>query len=402
MIAAPLTETIIARAAGHRVRPGDEVWAEADRMIMNDSSGPRRLAGLVDELGGLWDRARVVVVSDHFVPAGNLRHAAILKATRRWAGEQQIGAFHEYEGILHALVLERGLVAPGMLVVGADSHTTTAGAVGAVALAVGSTELATVMATGQVWLTVPETIRIDLTGALPPWCDARDVTMRLLGEHGTRLAFGRAIEYGGDFVVGADLDTRLVLANQGAELGATHAVVDVGADRAERSWARRLELDVAGLEPLCAAHPSPAAVTPARALAGEPVDMAWIGSCVGGRDADLRAAARVLAGRTVRVPTLVTPSTRGVHARALADGTLATLVAAGCTIMPPACGACAGVHAGVQGEGDRVIATATRNFPGRMGSRDARVVLASAYTVAASALRGAITDPRDVAAEVAA
>ena len=399
MSGATLTERIIGRAAGRAVRPGDEVWATADLMIMNDSSGPRRIAGLVDELGGVQDPSRVVLVSDHFVPAANLRHAAILKQTRTWARHQQVGAFHEYDGILHNLVIERGLAGEGMLVVGADSHTTTAGALGAVAVAVGSTELATVLVTGQVWLSVPETIRVELHGALPAWCDARDVTMRLLGDHGTRFALGRALELGGSWVTGLDVEGRLVLSNQGAEMGAVNAIVD-GEGRGEGgAWASVHRYDVATLEPLVATPPSPSSVSPAAAI-HDVVDMAWIGSCVGGRASDLRAAARILAGRTVAVPTLVTPATRRIHEACLADGTLAALSAAGCTLLPPACGACAGVHAGVQGEGDRVIATATRNFPGRLGSRDASVYLGSAYTVAASALHGRITDPRTV--EVAA
>jgi 3-isopropylmalate/(R)-2-methylmalate dehydratase large subunit len=394
-MASTLTERVLARAAGRPVKPGDEVWATSDLTIMNDSSGPRRLATLVAELGGLRDPARVVVVSDHFVPAANLRHAAILKQTRRWATAERIGAFYEYDGILHNLILERELVNAGMLVVGADSHTTTAGAVGAVALAVGSTELATVLATRQVWVTVPETVRIELSGRLPAWCDARDVTMRILGDHGTRAALGRAIEYGGSWVVGLDLEARLVLANQGTEMGAVNAVIDRDDLGVGGTWAVVHRYDVSALVPCVAMPSSPASVTPAAAVADR-IDMAWIGSCVGGRGADLRAAARVLAGGRVAVPTLVTPATRQIHDRALADGTLATLTAAGCTILPPACGACAGVHAGVQGDGDRVIATATRNFPGRMGSRDAAVYLGSAFTVAASALRGQITDPRAI------
>ncbi len=405
-----LTEKVIARAAGvDRVRAGEEVWATADRMIMNDSSGPRRFEALVEELGGVWDPSRVVVVSDHFVPAANLRHAAILKTTRDWSERYGVGAFHEYDGILHNLVLQERLVEPGMLLVGADSHTTSAGAMGAVAVALGSTELATVLATGQVWLRVPETVRVELAGALPPLVDMRDVTMCILGEHGASFALYCALEYAGAFVEELDLDQRLVLANQGIEMGAKNAVVvptarlaselgsapadlapDAGAD-----YARVLQYDISELVPMVAEHPSPDCVSPAGELGDVQVDMAWIGSCVGGRLPDLHAAARVLAGRKVAVPLLVTPATRAIYRQCVEDGTLAVLVDAGATVLAPGCGACAGVHAGVQGEGDRVIATATRNFPGRMGSRDAHVYLASAYTVAATALSGRITDPRN-------
>lgn len=395
-----LTEKVLARASGAAfVRPGDEVWASADRMIMNDSSGPRRIAGLVEELGGVGDPDRVVLVSDHFVPAANVKQASILRTTRQWAADNRIGAFHEYEGILHSLVIERGLVEAGMLLVGADSHTTSAGAVGAVAVAVGSTELATVLATGQVWLRVPETVRVELTGDLEPRVAMRDITLRILGDHGTSFALYAAIEYGGDLVRRLDVWQRMVLSNQGIEMGAKNAVVvpDAGlAPDRDADYCRRLDYDAGDLEPLVAVHPSPDQVARAADLTGERVDMVWIGSCVGGRGDDLRAAADVLRGATAAVPTLVTPSTQAIYRAGLADGTIATLVEAGATILPPGCGACAGIHAGVQGEGDRVIATATRNFPGRMGSRDARVFLASAYTAAASAISGRITDPRTI------
>jgi 3-isopropylmalate/(R)-2-methylmalate dehydratase large subunit len=404
-----LTEKVIARAAGvTSVRAGDEVWATADRMIMNDSSGPRRFASLVQELGGLWDPSRVVIVSDHFVPAANLRHAQILKTTRAWAKDHDVTHFYEYAGILHNLVLQEGLVGPGMLLVGADSHTTSAGAVGAVAVAVGSTELATVLVTGQLWLRVPETVRIELAGRLGPGVDLRDVTMCILGEHGTSFALYRAIEYAGEFADGLSRDQRLVLTNQGIEMGAKNAcVVPTGVLARELSTAGALlpdadapyvarhAYDVGALVPQVAAPGSPDRVT-AAADADDAIDMAWLGSCVGGRGDDLRAAARVVAGSRAVVPFLVTPATQSIYRACLDDGTIATLAAAGATILPPGCGACAGVHAGVQGEGDRVIATATRNFPGRMGSRDAGVFLGSAYTVAASALRGRITDPREV------
>ena len=411
-----LTEKVIARAAGaESVRAGDEVWVTADRMIMNDSSGPRRLAPLVEELGGLWDPSRVVVASDHFVPAANVRHAEILKTTRDWATAGTVGGFYEYEGILHSLVLQEKLVHPGMLLVGADSHTGTAGAMGAVAVAVGSTELATVLATGQIWLRVPQTIGISLSGTLPHLVSMRDVTMRIIGDLGTTVASYKAVEYSGDFVEGLSLEQRMVLTNQGVALGAKNTVVipTVALENAMGEMSREVpsarpdagaqyvqlhEYDVSTMEPLVALPPSPDNVAAPSELPPTPVDMAWLGSCVGGRLADLHSAAALLCDQRVRVPLLVTPATRAIYQRCVEDGTLATLVSAGATIMPPGCGACAGVHAGVQGPGDRVIATATRNFPGRMGSRDSETILGSAFTVAASALAGRVADPREVLA----
>ncbi len=433
MGAMTLTEKIIARAAGKpEVRPGQEVWATADRMIMNDSSGPRRIAGLIEDLGGVWDSERVVVVSDHFVPAANVRHAKILRTTREWAGKKDIAAFYEYRGILHNLVLQERLVAPGMLLVGADSHTTTAGAMGAVAVPVGSTELATVLATGQIWLRVPETVRIDLDGALPSWIDVRDITMHILGDTRADFALYRAIEYGGSFVETMTLEERLVLSNQGIEMGAKNAVVlhtralarELGQNPANDAskndhsaspsedierwrpdhgakYQARHRYDVAEIAPMVAAPSSPDNVAPADSFDDSPIDMAWLGSCAGGRHADLVAAAEIVRGKTIKIPFLVTPATQAIYQACIADGTLATLASAGATMLPPGCGACAGIHAGVQGKSDRVMATATRNFSGRMGSRESRVYLGSPYTVAAAAVAGRVIDPREVAPEIA-
>lgn len=406
-----LTEKIIAHAAGlEQVSAGDEVWATADRVIMNDSSGPRRFDKLVAELGGPWDPRRLVIVSDHFVPAANVRHASILKQTRSWAKDAGVDAFYEYEGILHNLVLQERLVRPGMLLVGADSHTCTAGAAGAVAVPVGSTELATVIATGQIWLRVPATHRIELKGSLGPSVAIRDLTMAMLGRHSCEFALYQAIEYGGPAIEHLALEERLVLSNQGIEMGAKNAIVvpEGGVlDDEDRQSGRPISpdadaiyvsentYDLGELEPMVAIHPSPDHVVTAASLPSTAVDMAWLGSCAGGRAADLRAAAAILRGKRARIPLLVTPATRAIYAECLGDGTVSTLVEAGATVLPPGCGACAGIHAGVQGSGDRVIATATRNFPGRMGSRQAEVYIGSAFTVAASALAGRVLDPRE-------
>lgn len=419
MTALTLTEKIIARAAGQdAVRPGDEVWATADRIIMNDSSGPRRLAGLVEELGGLWDRERVILASDHFFPAANARHAEILKTTREWAHAQHIAHFFEYQGILHNLMLQEWLVLPGMLVVGADSHTVSAGAAAAVAVAVGSTELATVLATGQVWLRVPESVRIELRGRLQPPVDLRDVTMRLLGDLKADFALYRAVEFDGSFIETLSVEERLVLSNQGIEMGCKNAIVvptqmlcdaitAAGIDSGpapvypdtDATYQASYGYDLSQLAPLVAAPHAVDNVVPAGELLRVSVDRAYIGSCVGGRYADIRAAARVLKGRRVRVPLLITPATHAIYRRCLSDGTLQTLLDAGAIIQPAGCGACAGLHSGVLAAGETVITTATRNFTGRMGSRDSNVYLASPYTVAASAVAGRVVDPRQVVTE---
>ena len=419
MISMTLTEKIIARAADREsVRPGDEVWATADRMIMNDSSGPRRIAALIEELGGLWDKERVVLASDHFIPAANIRHAEIIKTTRQWAADTQIPNFYEGQGILHNLLFQEWLILPGLLLVGADSHTVSAGAVGAVAVAVGSTELATILTTGQVWLRVPETVRIELNNALPSLVDMRDVTMQMLGDLKADFALYRAVEFGGSFVDTLTIEKRLVLSNQGIEMGCKNAVVvptqilleeiaaagikqmaEILYPDTDATYEAVHTYDVSQLEPLVAAPHTVDNIVRATDLADTAIDVAYVGSCVGGRYEDLRAAAQIVSGKQVQVPLWVTPATHTIYRRCLEDGTLQTLVEAGALIQPAGCGACAGLHSGILAADETIITTATRNFKGRMGSRDSSVYLGSAYTVAASAVAGRVVDPREVGGE---
>lgn len=406
-----VTEKIIARAAGReQVQPGDEVWARVDLAMMNDSSGPRRIAPVIEQLGGrLRDPERLVLVSDHFIPAANPRHAEILAITRRWAAEKGVSHFYEYDGILHNLVLEKRLARPGMLITGADSHSGTAGAAGAVAVPIGSNELATVLVTGEVWLRVPETVAIRLVGTLPAGVTARDVDFQILGRLKSDFALYRAVEFAGPVVDRFSIEERSTLTNAGIEMGAKNAIVPAD----ETTWAELggepdpwlahdpdadfvqvYEFDVSDLEPQIAQPHQVDNVAGVSAVAGLPIGVAHIGSCVGARLGDLRAAAALLRGRTVRVPLIVTPATRAAYEAAMRDGTLATLVEAGAIIQPAGCGACAGLHSGVLAEGERTITSFTRNFRGRMGSPNAEIYLGSPLTVAASAIEGCIADPR--------
>ncbi|MDR5695409.1 MAG: 3-isopropylmalate dehydratase large subunit [Armatimonadota bacterium] len=410
-----LTERIIARAAGlPKVAPGEEVWANVDLAVMHDSSGPRRIKPTLEQLGGwVWDPSRVVLAIDHFTPPANLRHAEILTTTRAWAKEFSISHFFDSEGVLHNLLLERGLARPGMLIVGADSHTCTAGAVGALAVGVGSTELATVLATGQIWLRVPPTVRIEIHGPMPPYLTARDLAMAILQRLGADFALYRAVEYGGSTVDSLDLDERAVLTNQAIEMGAKNGIVPPSESvllKFQGEGTPLLEPPVSdpgcqyesiyrfeaqAIEPLVALPPQVDNVVPISEVAGRPIDRAYIGSCVGGKARDLREAARILRGRQVKVPLMVVPATRGVVEECLRDGTLQVLIEAGAILAAPGCGACAGLHTGILGKGERCIATVTRNFPGRMGDPSAEIYLASPLTVAASALVGRLIDPRE-------
>jgi len=412
-----IAEKIIARAAGlPQVKPGDEVWVTPDRMSMNDTTGPRRIASLVEDLGGLWDKDKVILASDHFTPAGNIRQAEILKLTREWAQTESIENFYEFQGILHNLILQEMFVLPGMLLVGADSHTLTAGAIGALAVAVGSTELATVLATGKMWMSVPESVHIKLSGELSELLDVRDITMKLLQDFKSDFALYSAIEYEGDFIEDLSLDDRLVLTNQGIEMGAKNAIVPatqslldaisvkgvsedfqpVYADD-DAIYKAEYHYDLNDFEPLIALPHTVDNVVSVSSAPKTQMDHAWIGSCVGGRYEDLKAAANVLKGQKVQIPLSITPATLSIYKRALNEGILQILLDSGAVILPPGCGACAGLHSGVAAKGENVIATATRNFRGRMGSRDSSVYLASPYTVAASAITGKISDPREIA-----
>jgi len=410
-----LTEKIIARAAGREsVCPGEEVWANVDLAAMHDSSGPRRIAGTLDRLGGrLWDPQKIVLAIDHFAPAAGPRHAEIVKLTRDWARERALPHFFDSAGVMHNVLLEEALALPGMLIVGADSHTVTAGAAGALAVGVGATELATVLVTGQIWLRVPPTVLIRFGDALPPYLTARDMAMEVLRRLRADFAIYKAVEFDGPAVDALDLDERAVLANQAIEMGAKNGIVpptgtvlaQLGAPA--RAAGRPLAGDegasyeavhrimMAGNAPLVAVPPNVDNVVPAGTLGGVELDRVYIGSCAGGKAADLRAAARVLQGRKAQVPLQITPATARVVRETLRDGTLQALLEAGAILQAPGCGACAGLHSGLLGPKERCLSTVTRNFPGRMGDPSAEIYLASPLTAAASAVTGRITDPRE-------
>lgn len=410
-----ITEKIIARAAGlTEVTPGDEVWAEVDLAIMNDSSGPRRIAPKLAQLGGkVWDINKVVLATDHFIPAANMRHADILDKSRHWAAEYHLPHFYDFQGVLHNLVLEKFHALPGMLVVGADSHSVMAGAVGAVAVGISSTELTSILATGQIWLRVPPTVRIVLEGTLPRGITMRDLTMRILAELGSDFALYKAVEFSGPAALRLSLEDRAVLANQSIEMGAKNGIVVPDESLLAEIAASGIELpygvpssdadcqveashtfDLSATEPRVACPHTVDNVRHVTELEGMKIDRIYIGSCVGGKLADLMAAAEVLRGRRIKIPTLVTPATQQIYRTCLENGTLQTLVNAGAVIQAPGCGACAGLHSGVLGPGERCLATVTRNFRGRMGDPSAEIYLASPYTAAAAAVEGRIVDPR--------
>jgi 3-isopropylmalate/(R)-2-methylmalate dehydratase large subunit len=415
-----LAEKIIARAAGRdAVRPGEIVTCKVDLAMMHDSGGPRRIQPILERLGAkLWDPDKVVVVSDHYAPATDAESAAILDLTRKWAGENGVERFYDLQGICHVVLPERGHLRPGMFVVGGDSHSPTGGAFGCFMFGVGSTEMAGVVVTGEIWLRVPETIRIECSGSLASGVCAKDVMLALCARMGMDGADYQAVQYTGPLIAGLPMQERMTLCNMAVELGAQTGliaadektaahianagggVVDAAAWQGDDDAAYRetLRFDADALSPQVALPHSPARAGPVSDLAGERIDLAYIGACTGAKLADLRMAAEVLKGRQVAkgVRLLVAPASRRETATAAAEGTLTALIEAGAVMMPSGCGACAGYGVGVLAENEICISSTARNSQGRMGARSAQVYLASPYTVAAAAVAGTISDPRDM------
>lgn len=420
---APMTlaQKLVARAAGRaHVEPGEIVDCEVDLAMFHDSSGPRRLAPMLKELGArVRDRSRLVLVIDHYVPEQDDDSRRIVAIAREWAREQALPHVHDREGICHVVLPQRGHIRPGMFCVGGDSHSPTAGAFGAYMFGVGATEMLGVVVTGRLWLKVPHTIRMRFDGRLADGVSAKDLMLVLLARFGMNGGRYQAVEYAGTAVESLGMDDRMTLANMSAELGAQAGLIapdavtrealrvagvpDDAIDtlrwRGDTGAAVLAEhvFDAAAIEPQVARPHSPANGAPVSDAKGEGIDVAYLGACTGAKLADLRAAARVLRGRHVAigVQLMVAPASVAEQRAAEADGTLAALIDAGATLLPVGCGACAG-YGGRIPEGARVVSSTARNFRGRMGAADAEVFLASPYTVAASAVHGRIADPREM------
>jgi len=422
-MAMTLAEKIIARAAGvDRLRAGDLVTARVDLAMIHDSGGPRRVGPKLQQLGvGVWNPDRVVLVSDHFVPAVDAESARILDQTRAWAKLQKLSHFYDMQGICHVVLPERGHLHPGMFVVGGDSHSPTGGAWGCFMFGVGATDMVGVLATGETWIKVPGTIEIELSGELGLGVSAKDIMLHLCARLGMGGGQYQVVEYTGSTLRGLSMVERMTLCNMAAELGGqtgliapdaiTRRALSLHGPVAEDfdSWvgdadAARLahhRIDVADLAPQVAAPHSPANAAPVDVHRGQRVDQIYIGACTGAKLQDLQMAARVLRGRQVHPGTrlLIAPASTRTTAEAAADGTLATLTEAGAILMPSGCGACAGYGAGILAEGEICMSSTARNFQGRMGANSSQVWLGSPYTVAATAVAGHIIDPREMLAE---
>ena len=415
-MAMTLAERIMARASGRdSVSAGEFVVADIDLALVHDIFAARVFDTLAEIGAGVFDPDRIAVVIDHLVPAPSPEAAEVHRRIREHVARLGITAFYDAgEGICHQLLPERGHIRPGMLVVGTDSHTTTYGALAAGGTGIGTSEMVYALATGRLWFRVPETIRYEFTGDLQPVVSWKDVILHLAGRFGSDGAQYRSMEFGGPGAARADMSSRLTVANMALEMGAKFGLFAADAvtaaylkqDEVDTEWQPDPDasyqavhrLDLSDLGPQVALPHDVGNVSPVEELGGLRIDQAFIGSCTNGRIEDLQAAAEILQGRYVApgVRLLVAPASRWVMLQAIEDGTLGILVEAGATVLAPGCGPCFGGHGGLLAPGERCIGTHNRNFVGRMGSPEAEIYLASPATVAASAIAGAITDPRSM------
>lgn len=414
-----MTEKIFARAAGADVRPGQFVDVAPDWAFGLDECVGGCLQYLKENgVERVRHPERIALFFDHFAPANNAHHATLQRIGREFAKREGIrNLFDVGEGIAHQVAVERGVVRPGQVAVNADSHTVTLGAVGCLGTGLGTAEIAFVWAAGSIWFRVPESVRVELRGRLRPPVAAKDAVLTLLGRLGARWAGYKALEYAGDGIAQLSIAERMTLCNMGVEMGAKAALMpEDGVTRdhyralgitldgpplaadAGALYADAFTLDLGAVEPMVACPHAPDNVKPVGEVKGTPIHQAFLGTCTNGRYEDLAEAARILKGKRVApgVRMIVTPASSWVLSQALKTGVLETLAEAGCIVSTPGCGACAGLHQGALGDGEACIASSSRNFTGRMGNRDAFVYLASPATVAASALAGAIADPREV------
>lgn len=410
-----MAEKIFSTHCGREARAGELVVAEVDFMMGQDGTSPLAIKAF-RELGGekVRDPSRVALVIDHSAPSPLEGVSNLHAMMRAFAAEQEVGIYDVGCGVCHCLLPEQGHVAPGDIVIGADSHTTTYGAINVFSTGVGSTDLAAAMLTGKLWFKVPPTMRLELHGKLPAGVYSKDVALFLAGKITADGATYLAVEYGGEAISSLSVEARFTISNMAVEMGAkaglmeadektvawlegrvtrpyTPAVPDADADYAEAR-----EFDLGGLTPQVAEPHRVDNVRPVEEVEGTPIQEAVIGTCTNGRLEDLEVAARILAGRRVspEARLIVAPASRQVFLDAMREGIAQRLIEAGAAFVTPGCGPCVGTHNGVPSDGERVISTANRNFKGRMGNAEALIYLASPATVAASAVAGKITDPR--------
>ena len=433
MAALTLTEKILAHAAGREAAaPGDNIWVNVDVLMTHDVCGPGTIGVFHKQFGRdaqVWDREKVVIIPDHYIFTADAMANRNVDVLREFVAEQKLPYYYDvgtehYKGVCHIALPEEGHTRPGEVLLGTDSHTCTAGAFGQFATGIGNTDAGFVMGTGKTWLKVPPTMRFIFEGNLPPYLMAKDLILAVIGDIGVDGATYRAMEFAGDGVFALNIEERMTLCNMAIEAGGKNGCIepdevtlkyvrergvktgnkpftvhkaDVGA-----KYIHEKVYDVTQLEPVIAKPHSPDNKASVRSVRGTKLDRAYIGSCTGGKLTDFRAAAELMRGQTVKIDTFVVPATtevaRGLDSELVAGQSLRSIFeSAGAKIGEASCAACLGGPSDTFGrlnQAIRCISTTNRNFPGRMGHKEAEVFLASPLTVAASAITGSIEDPR--------
>ena len=414
-----MTQKILARAAGvERCRAGELLMCKLDLVLGNDITAPVAINEF-HRMGAVkvFDPAKIALIPDHFVPNKDIKAATLAKQMREFARAQHIVHYYEVGrvGIEHALLPEQGIVAPGEVIIGADSHTCTYGAVGAFSTGVGSTDMAVGMATGECWFKVPEAVKVVLTGKMKPWVSGKDVILHLIGEIGVDGALYQSLEFTGDGVKEIPMDGRLTIANMAIEAGAKNGIFPVDdvcreylKGRVTREWtafeadpdaeySRTVTINLDELDMTVSLPHLPENTRPARECR-QTIDQVVIGSCTNGRISDMRVAAQILKGHKVsdHVRCIVIPATQAVYKQCIAEGLMDIFLDANCAVSTPTCGPCLGGYMGILAAGERSISTSNRNFVGRMGDPTSEVYLSSPAVAAASAVLGHIGLPEDL------
>ena len=414
-----MTEKILAAHAGcEKVEPGQLIRAKVDFLLANDITGPQAIPEFEKIGRPVFDPDKIALIPDHFIPNKDIKSAEQAKALRDFARQHNITHYVEVGrmGIEHVLLPEMGWVRPGEVIIGADSHTCTYGAIGAFATGVGGTDLGASMATGDTWFKVPSTIKVELTGSLPEWVSGKDVILTLIGRIGVDGARYQALEFTGPGVAALSMADRFTISNMAIEAGGKNGIFPVDEKTVEylkartdhpytvytadpdAVYAREVKIDLSSLRPVVALPHLPENVKVVAELPETRIDQAVIGSCTNGRIDDLEQAAKIIAGRKIHpaVRAIIIPGTQEVYMEAMKRGFIAQFIEAGAVVSTPTCGPCLGGYMGILAAGERCVSTTNRNFRGRMGHVDSEVYLASPAVAAASAILGRIAEPKEV------